>query len=298
VARALRRLGHQVMFCGVDKDWQVFSLAKKVMRPDLVFNLLEEFSGEALLEPFVPAALEASGCPYTGCSSVPLILAKNKQVTKQMLNACGIKTPGDRHYPKIVKYLEEESSRGISQLSIVQNPQQEKRFVKKLRKKWNAKIFSEEYIEGRELHVAVMPMGNKWQVSPVWETCFGKAPGYKILSEKNKWDFAYRIKVGMRLQKARGLSKEVERLVQNVSQKSAQALGVDGPARVDIRLDKQNVPYVIEVNPNPDLAEFDEYALCMKSLGMTYLDLIQTLCHTGLRRRSYLSRKKSKHRRD
>jgi D-alanine-D-alanine ligase len=203
-----------------------------------------------------------------------------------MLSACGIKTPGHNHYPKIVKYLEEESSRGISQASIVQDPQQEERFTKKLSQKLNAKIFSEEYIEGRELHVAVVPIGNNWRVSPVWETCFGKAPGYKILSEKNKWDFAYRIKVGMRLQKARGLSKEVELLVRNVSQRSAQALEVDGPARVDIRLDKFDVPYVIEVNPNPDLSEFDEFALCMKSSGMTYLELIENLCRAGFMRRS------------
>jgi D-alanine-D-alanine ligase len=49
VARALRRLGHQVEFFGIDKDWYSFLLAQKTLRPDLVFNLLEEFSGETLL---------------------------------------------------------------------------------------------------------------------------------------------------------------------------------------------------------------------------------------------------------
>jgi D-alanine-D-alanine ligase len=64
-----------------------------------------------------------------------------------------------------------------------------------------------------------------------------------------------------------------------------QALEIDGPARIDIRLDGNNIPYVIEVNPNPDLSEFDEYALCMKGTGITYLDLIQALCRAGLKRR-------------
>ena len=80
------------------------------------------------------------------------------------------------------------------------------------------------------------------------------------------------------------LNKKELTALQDVAKKSVLALEIDGPARVDIRYTRQHRPYVIEVNPNPDLAEFDEYALCMKSTGLTYLQLIEMICQHAISR--------------
>ena len=122
VGTSLRRLGHQVRYVGIDNDFQPLLDVIKCERPDVIFNLVEEFSGEALLEPFVVNFLELSGVPFTGNSSLGLLLAKNKAAAKVLLTSAKVRVPrSTRNFPQIVKYASEESSRGITDQSVVAN---------------------------------------------------------------------------------------------------------------------------------------------------------------------------------
>lgn len=285
-ALALKRLKHTVAYCGLNDSLVPLRRALKKFKPDVAFNLLEEFSGEGLLEHFVVGYLEELGQPVTGNSSLGLILSKNKLAAKALLLAHGIPVPRNRRYPKIVKFLDEESSRGIQDSSIVHSKAEERRQIKNIMKSHEGRIFTEEYIPGRELHVAVFRRDSQFIAAPIWETTFGEKPGAKIISEKVKWDFDYRHQIGVELKLAENLSANLIREIQEIAIRSCRALELDSYARVDIRLTPSNETYVLEVNPNPDIAEFDEFAECVKSGGTDYEALIEGILQEGLKRNS------------
>lgn len=285
VAQSLLRLGHEVDVCGVNRSLSPLKNKIRKSNPDVVFNLLEEFDGEGLLEPFPVSYMESIRQPFTGSGSLGLILAKNKIAAKCLLRASGVLTPGHHRYPKIVKLLDEESSRGISDRSIVMSSEEEMRQAKKLMSRYKCRTFSEEYIEGRELHVGVIRKGNRLLVTPVWETVFGEKRGAPIISEKAKWDFAYRKRVGIQLQAAKGLPTSIRKTISEAAGRGFRALKLSGYARVDIRLTSDNRVYVLEVNPNPDVAWGDEFAECVRSMGLGYDEMITLFLQQALRNR-------------
>jgi len=284
VGRALSKAGHEVKFVGIRDNFKNVARSISEFTPDVVFNLAEEFCGETWLEGLVPECLAMKKVAYTGCSAMGLLLAKNKQVAKVLLTYKKLRVPGSTKFPKIVKFANEESSFGLTQNSVVYNAQEEALRVRQMKLKLSSAVLSEEYIEGREFHMGVLPTPQGILISPPWETSFANLPGHHFLTEKLKWDFAFRIKNSVRLSEVTDLNQKQLRTLKDVAKKSVLALEIDGPARVDIRYTRQHQPYVIEVNPNPDLAEFDEYAQCMKSTGLTYVQMIEMICQHGISR--------------
>ncbi|MCB0351542.1 MAG: ATP-grasp domain-containing protein, partial [Bdellovibrionales bacterium] len=192
-------------------------------------------------------------------------------------------TPGNKKYPKIVKLLNEESSRGITDSSVVHSVEEEKIQIDKLKNEYDSTIFTEEYIRGREIHVAVLMRRGQYYAAPLWETTFGRKKGARIISEKVKWNFAYRIRVGVELVPALNIGKSLVKKIQNTAIKACRALEVTGHARVDIRLTQDNKIYVLEVNPNPEISYGDEFAECIRSGGTEYDDMIKGIVMEALR---------------
>lgn len=284
VAAALKRLRHEVKVCGVNESLLPLREELQRFKPHIVFNLLEEFAGEGLLESLAVAYLEARGIPFTGCGSIGLILAKNKVAVKRILASAGVLVPGNSTYPKIVKLRDEESSRGISDRSVVSDYSQLRNHVRWLDSEYGKSAFVEDYIDGRELHVSILPSKTGPIVCPVWETVFGKKKGPKIMSERIKWDFAYRKRIKVNLIRAKGLSELTLRKISDVSRASYRALELEGCARVDIRLDRNGSIFVMELNPNPDLAKGDEFSVCARSFGFKYDHMIQLILDHGMMR--------------
>lgn len=280
VSHALKENGHQVFFCGLLDQLRPLRHAIQHHKPDVVFNLLEEFDFEGMLEGFVVDAIEQFQLPYTGCHSEGLIIAKNKLATKVILASSRVLVPGARDFPKIVKLTTEDSSRGISAKSIVNSQNEMRQRTVYLKKKFGGSVFSESYISGRELHVGVLPNG---LVTPVWETVFTKSVRQPILTESLKWNFDKRDRLGIHLRKA-SLNGEFEQNVKNMAKKSYKSLRLNGCARIDIRLTSDGKPYVLEVNPNPDLARWDEFAMCAKSAGVSYNELIDMILNFAIKK--------------
>ncbi|MCB0351768.1 MAG: hypothetical protein KDD38_11330, partial [Bdellovibrionales bacterium] len=87
VREALKRLGYKVKICAIENTLTPLKNDIKKFKPKVVFNLVEEFCGEGLLEPFVVSYLEAVKQPFTGCGSLGLIMAQNKIAAKVVLNS-------------------------------------------------------------------------------------------------------------------------------------------------------------------------------------------------------------------
>ena len=99
-----------------------------------------------------------------------------------------------------------------------------------------------------------------------------------------KWDLEYQEKYKVRIGRAKGLPEEMERRIARLSRRICRRLGTDGCVRIDFRLDESGQLYFLEANPNPDIAEEEEFASAARAAGIDYLALLQKIVNLGIRR--------------
>ncbi len=141
----------------------------------------------------------------------------------------------------------------------------------------------EEYIGGRELYVSVL--GNhRLTVFPPREIVFEQVPEDepKFATFHAKWNEAYRKKWGIKNGPAKPLPDGVQDHLANLARKVYRLLKIKGFARIDVRLTPQAEVFLIEVNPNPSLAEDEDFARSAADGGMVYDSLIQEILNTAL----------------
>ncbi|MDH4187757.1 MAG: ATP-grasp domain-containing protein, partial [Nitrospira sp.] len=195
-----------------------------------------------------------------------------------------VKRPKWLSFPLIVKSVTEEASLGISQASIVQDDDKLKERVAFIHTSIGTGALIEQYIEGREFYVGVMGNGHA-HVLPVWELILDNLPedAKRIATERVKWSRAYQDKYGVRSGLAEHLSAGKTEEIQHHAKRVYRALGLSGYARIDIRMDMQGKVYVLEANPNPQIAQGEDFADSAGKAGYAYKDLLQELISIGLR---------------
>lgn len=299
VMKTLQANGHEVKMLGVQTELTPIRDAVEGWKPDIVFNLLEEFHGESLYAQNVVGLLELLRVPYTGCNPRGLMLARGKDLSKKLLKyhrvpvpafavfpiGKKVRRPGRLKFPLIVKSLWEDASLGIAQASIVDSDEKLAERVAFIHKRLNTPAIAEEFIEGREIYVGVL--GNdRIQVMPVWELSFSNlAEGaHAIATEKVKHDPIYQEKRGILQGPAQDLSPKVVTKIRTLAKRIAHTLELDGYGRIDFRLSKDDVPYFIEANPNPEIASSQEYSQAALHAGISYGDLLNKIVTLGLKR--------------
>lgn len=298
VVAALDNMGHEVKTLGVSDEVRPIRRAVERWRPDIVFNLLEEFQGKAAYDHHVVAYLELLGIPYTGCNPRGLVIARDKALTKKLLSYHRIPTPkfgvsrmGRKvrrpralEYPLIVKSLIEESSLGISKASVVHDDEHLAERVRMIHERIKTDAIVERFIEGRELYVGVL--GNeRLTVLPAQELVIAdrdpKQPLVATESVKHHPDYQKRHGVEIVGLQA---SDELQRKLDRMAKRVYRVLGLDGYARIDLRLDAQGRPFVLEANPNAEIARYEEIASAAEAVGISYEELLQRVINFGLRR--------------
>jgi D-alanine-D-alanine ligase len=195
-----------------------------------------------------------------------------------------VRRPKWLEFPLIVKSVSEEASLGISQASIVDDEEKLRERVAFIHESVGTGALVERYIEGRELYVGVM--GNAHlQVFPVWELVMDKMPeeSKRIATERVKWSRKYQDKYGIRSCEAKNLPDGAAEKVQHLAKRVYRALGLSGYARIDMRMDQEGNVYVLEANPNPQIADDEDFAESAQKADYSYKDLLQELIHIGLR---------------
>lgn len=176
-----------------------------------------------------------------------------------------------------MKCLYEEASLGISQASIVHNQDKLNERINFIHNKLDQDALIEEFIEGREMYVGVM--GNKQlKTLPIWELIFENVdnPEKEIYSENAKWNENYRERKGINTKEAK-LSNEIREKIIKICKKTYKALNLTGYARIDLRLTKDGKIFILEANPNPNIASDDEFAKSANVMGISYNDLIELI---------------------
>ena len=296
---ALADLGHEAKPLGVRDAVTPIRRAIEEWKPDIVFNLLDEFQGEAIYDQHVVAYLELLRVPYTGNNPRGLVLARDKALSKKVAMYHRITVPhffvartGRRvrrpkriGFPLIVKSLVEESSMGISKASIVRDDDALTTRVQFMHERVGTDAIVEEFIPGREIYVAVLGNDRLIALPPRELIVDELEPGEDLIAtESLKHNIHYQKKHGVRISDARKLPDGVEATLQRASKRIYRMLSLEGYARIDYRLSEDGKLYFLEANPNPELANYEELASAAEKAGMSYQDLIQRLLNLGLRR--------------
>ena len=299
VVNGLRRLGHEVRPLGVQWELNPIREAAEEWKPEVVFNLLEEFHGVSDFDQHVVSYLELLQLPYTGCNPRGLVLARSKAITKKIAAYHRVRVPAffvvprgrrparprNLRFPLFVKSASEESSLGIAQASIVDGDDRLAERVRFVHEHVGTDALVEEYIEGRELYVGVI--GNeRLRVLPTWEMDFGRLAesGEPIATARVKHNPEYQKKHGIDIRRAEGLDPAIERHVARTTRRAYRMLELDGYARIDYRLTAAGELYLLEANPNPEIAEKEEFASAAAAAGLRYRALLARLLSLALAR--------------
>jgi D-alanine-D-alanine ligase len=267
-------------------------------KPDVIFNFVELFKDNNRLEMNIVGLFELFGIPYTGAPPMALANCQDKVFTKKLLNAAGIKTPkfhlikniqknyrSDLNFPIIVKPAFEDASVGIENDSIVLNTKQLKNRVEFVLSYFAQPVLLEQYVEGRELNVAVLGDKNL-EVLPISEIDFSKMPNhlFNIVSYQAKWDPLHEAYHKTIPHCPAILPPKIEKKAKEIAITAFRTMGCRDYARVDMRLDKNNELYVLEVNPNPDLTESAGFMRSAEAAGLSYEETLQKIISLALQR--------------
>jgi D-alanine-D-alanine ligase len=282
----------------VDDDIEAVVKGLSGQKPDLVFNLTEQFRSDRRMDKNIVGLLELFDIPYTGTGPAGLFLSRNKALNKQLLSSRKIHVPGyvvlqpgkvirvpkALKYPLVVKPIYEDGSEGIHNASLVKKADELVDRVKRVHEKFQQPAISEEYVEGREFYVSIL--GNRrLTVLPPRELSFGKAEngGPVLATYRVKWNTKYRDKWGIKFGFTR-LDDAVWKRIARISKRVYRLCQMHDYGRIDLRLTPDNRIVILEVNPNPNIAGDDELAESAKKAGIAYHGLIDRIMRLALKR--------------
>ncbi|MBU0666743.1 MAG: ATP-grasp domain-containing protein [Nanoarchaeota archaeon] len=286
--RVLKELGFEVTLYDMDNPKNIEKLCDKSI--DVAFNVCERINNNSVGEAYVAAFLEMLNIPHTRADSSLLIMGINKQLMKAVLSYNNIPTPKFQifsntnqplnrtlRFPLIVKGVRCENSIGISSQSVVDNEIMLRKRVDYVLKELKQEAIVEEFIDGRELNVAILG-GKQPIILPISEIVFDNLPTKKrICDYEAKWfpDSEMYKKTIPRCPAI--LTMKDEKVVKDVALKCYKLLEATSYARVDMRF-KEGVPYVLEINHNPSIGEEGcGFVRSANSYGLSYKNMIKKI---------------------
>lgn len=295
----LAKLGHKIIPIEANKE-AYLKLYKLKNSLDLVFNVAEGIYGNDR-ESQIPSMLEMLEIPYTGSSPLTHALILNKAKTKEILMQNNINTLNFQlmdphsmdlkktlHYPLIVKPVSEGSSAGITNNSVVNNESELRRQIKFVDKLFKEKSIVEPYLSGREFSVALI--GNPPRILPIIESDHSLLPKKYLPFDSLEVKWFYEIETsGMHLKCPAKISKAFRLKIEKMCLDLWSALDIKDWCRIDIRCDKNENPYVLEVNsppgctpPEHDPASY--FPLMARAAGIQFAEMLQIIIEAAIKR--------------
>lgn len=300
----LKEEGFDAYSLNIVDDFKLLINNLEKEKPDVIFNFVEIYLNDAKLEMNIAGIYEILGIPYTGASPMGLANCQSKVLTKRILSSNKIKTAdfflvneiqkSYRHklkYPLIVKPAFEDASVGIENASVVKNYKLLKERIEHVILQYKQPALVEEFIEGRELNVAIIGDINP-DVLPISEIDFSEMPEHlaNIVSYQAKWDplnEAYHKTIPIC---PAPLKDEIRIKVEETALAAFKLMGARDYSRIDIRLTKDDEVFVLEVNPNPDLTEGAGFMRSTETAGYTYNQTLVKIVSFALARGEKIKR--------
>jgi D-alanine-D-alanine ligase len=261
-------------------------------RPDFAFNMSEGLYG-AFREAQIPAILEMLQIPYLGSDPLTLSVCLDKARAKEILSYHDIPTApftvirsmeqfddARVKFPVIVKPLHEGSSKGIYNSCVVRNTEELEREVRIVLATYNQPALVEEFLTGREFTVALLGNGDDVRTLPVVEMKFDALPPgmNPIYSYEAKWIWDTTEKPLEIFRCPADLDEDLQDEIETICKDAYRVLNCRDWSRIDVRLDANGRPHILEINPLPGILPKPEDNSCFpkaaRVAGMSYSQLI------------------------
>ncbi|HOU12641.1 MAG TPA: D-alanine--D-alanine ligase [Anaerolineae bacterium] len=296
---ALEGAGHSVTLLEADES---VAPQLKAVAPDIVFNIAEGRRGESR-ESYVPTICEMLGLPYTGSGPLTLALCLNKARAKEILLHYRIPTPRFEvmnspdvplnpalRFPMIVKLLQEGSSIGLSENSVVDDEAALRRQVAYLIRTYHEPVIVEEFIEGREFTIGVLG-NNPPRPLPITEVVFSQPRGI-VLFEPDPAVIArypelwgnFTPKVHHQSICPANVGPELQAAIEATALRAYRALGCRDWCRMEMRLDAEGTLHVIELNPIAGIDASYWFARSAAVAGESYQEFVNEILNHALAR--------------
>jgi D-alanine-D-alanine ligase len=297
IARGLRRVRHEVAVMPLAGDLSVLQRKLNRLRPDVVFNQYDDVVHGALYEMRVAAFIRMLGYPMTGSPALGLGLSRYKYMSLSLLRGAGLPIPPstalverlsdvDEHkwaFPVIVHAAQEHAGIGLARNSVVGTKTALKEKAREVLRAFKQPALVQHFLKGREFNVGILG-GRKIQVLPLAEVDYSRLPRSipPIMSYAAKWvETSVEYKRTGVICPAR-VDAEMAALISKTSVKAFRTVGGWGYGRVDIRLDEDGQPVILEVNCNPCLDSGMGLARSAEVAGISYPQLLQTIIKAAL----------------
>ncbi|GAC1468886.1 MAG: hypothetical protein NVSMB9_12030 [Isosphaeraceae bacterium] len=299
VAESLAKHGYRAFEVGAGPPLIDFLGRLLAETPDLVFNLVEGFGGQSAGATHMTSLFELLGLPYTGSSTDSLAICVSKERTKALLRGHGLPTAAsflvepcspvpvhDWSAPVIVKPDSEDGSLGIDQASVATNAKEVAEQVERVRKSYGGSVLIESYLSGPEFNVGVIALP-ELRALPIAEVAYTKRPTlWPILTYAAKWDDGSVEDLASRVECPARIDRSLAERLGEIAVAAFRVTGCRDYARIDLRLDGQGEPMILEVNPNPDLSPSAGLARAAQVAGLEYPEFMAAIALQALLRRT------------
>ena len=292
IARGLRRLRHDVVVLPLAGDLSVLQRKLNRLRPDVVFNQYDDVVHGALYEMRVAAFIRMLGYPMTGSPALGLGLSRYKYMSLSLLKGAGLPVPpstalverlsdiGEHKwvFPLIVHAAQEHAGIGLDRDSVVLTKTALREKAREILRAYKQPALVQHFLEGREFNVGLLG-GRKIQVLPLAEVDYSQLPRKipPIMSYAAKW-----VETSVEYQRTKVIcparvDAPLAAAISKTAAKAFRSVGGWGYGRVDIRLDENGQPVILEVNCNPCLDSGMGLARSAEAAGIDYPHLLQTI---------------------
>jgi D-alanine-D-alanine ligase len=297
VQEGLDELGMPCEIVAVDEHhvWET-------VHPDadsVVFNLVEAPPGFPQLQSAAAAVLELLGVPFTGSRAGAMWLTTDKLATRAILAASGLPVaPGGRLWsddsqildavppPWILKPGWEDASVGLDGSPVCFTHEQALARARDLERRFPGQpLVLEHFLPGREFNVALLANSGGADVLPVAEMAFIDFPPDipAMISYEGKWlAGSFMDEHTQRRFPGEEEDGELLAVVRTLARRAWRVCGLSGYARVDMRLDEDGVPRILEVNANPCLSAEAGYVIAAGHAGLTPGMLVERIVQAAM----------------
>lgn len=298
IEKVLRERGYKISFFDFNDLPKAFNDLKG-SDVDLVFNVCERINNSSLLEPHAASIFDTLQIPYTGSNPFTLGLCIDKIRVKKLLSYHKIPTPewdyiysledevrDDLRFPLIVKPANTDNSIGITNDSVVRNKAELRRQLEFVIKDIGRPALIEEYIDGDEYDVPIIGSEeDDLRILPLARSIFDDLPEglWHIYPFEAKYTDGGEYKKIV-VQRPPKINKKLEQLIGEIALDTYNILDCHDYGRIEIRVDKNNNPYVLELNPNPSLDAEGTFSASAELIGLDYGDFLEEIIRLAIKR--------------
>lgn len=298
VQEALEQLGYPYTVISPEPSLPEFLAKISSGKDDLVFHLVESYRGNALGESWIAGLYEAMRIPYTGSPPNSLTLCLDKRRARAILKQAGYPVaPGISidgrpfeldgfEFPGILKPACRDASEGLDASCVVRDAES---LYQKIREKAAAgfmPLLLEKFIQGREFALTLLEKDAEWTVVATFEVDFSGLDPEKphMLCYDAKWASQTQEYEGTNTYPMAGDPRIKERL-KKIALGAVHELGLRDYVRFDFRYSAEGKPYIIDVNPNPDISHSGGFYRALASADIEFKDFVKQIIHNAMRRR-------------